>query len=216
MRMSNFLLRSGLWLLPLLAYAASPFLTVWTLREAIKTGDAAMLEHTIAWDSVRSTLRTSMTRVALDLPVNPGLATDTMVAAAEKPGMWQRIKRYVGTSTIDKLIETYANPEGLPELFKYRQTYRFYTSAEPEPEKTLANLPERAFKFWSRVKHAEFNSPTEFEVEVEDKSNPERRYTGLLQLHGFGWKLVELHIHTTKNPLGRLAAINAKRDPFER
>jgi hypothetical protein len=216
MGMTKFVLRSALWLLPLLVYAASPFLTVWTLREAIKTGDAKMLEHTIAWDSVRSTLRTSMNRVALDLPVNPDLASDTMLLAAEQPGMWQRIKRYVGTSTIDKMIETYANPEGLPSLFKYRQTYRSYVTAEPEPEKTLANLPERAIKFWSRVKHAEFNSPTEFEVEVEDKSNPVRRYTGLLQLHGFGWRLVELHIHTTTNPLGRLAAINAKRDPLER
>lgn len=214
--MIKFVLRSVLWLLPLLAYAASPFLTVWSLREAIKTGDAAVLEHAIAWDSVRSTLRTSMTRVALDLPVNPGITSDLQLAALEKPGIWQRVKRYVGSTTVDKLIETYANPDGLPALFKYRQTYRSYVSSEPEPDKTLANLPDRILKFWSRVKHVEFNSPAEFEIEVEDKSDPERRFTGLLQLRDFGWKLVELHIHTTKNPLGRLAQLNTGRDPLER
>jgi hypothetical protein len=214
--MTRFLFRAVLWLLPFAAYVASPFATVWLLRDAIKNSNTAALEHTIAWDSVRSTLRTSMTRVALDLPVNPELASETSLASSERTGIWQRIKSYVGTRTIDKMIETYANPEGLPRLFEYRKTYRTYVSGTVEPEKTLANLPERVSSFWSRVKHAQFNSATQFEMEVEDKSNPDRRYTGLLELRGFGWKLVELHIHTTKNPLGRLAELNAKRDPMER
>ena len=28
---------------------------------------------------------------------------------------------------------------------------------------------------------------------MEDKHTPDRRYTGLLELHGLGWKLTELH-----------------------
>lgn len=212
-------IRYLVWLLPFLAYAASPFATAWTLKESIKSGNAAVIDQLVAWDEVRITLRKSMTALALDRPMDfesPPGETTIAAAAARKPGMWQRVKGYFGTAAVDRLIARYANAEGLPTLFSYGQTYKRYVKGIEDPPKTLANLPHRMQEFWSRLRHVEFLSPTAFEIEMTDKTDPARRFTGLFQLRDWRWKLTELYVHTEKNPLPRLAAVMAARNPNER
>jgi hypothetical protein len=59
-------------------------LTAWSIREAIRSGDAAYLERKIEWDSVRGTLRTSLTDTALAAPTAEGAASN---APPAKPGL---------------------------------------------------------------------------------------------------------------------------------
>ena len=182
--------RLAIVLLVALAYAAWPFWSAWSLREAIKNGDTATIERRIEWDSVRATLRDSLARQAQLLPeVNA-------VGEAVKPTMWQRVKTAFGQPMLDRFIESYVTPEGLPQLFSYRKTYREKMKGEPD-EKTLA-FHDRMQRFWSRIHRAEFQSLTRVEIEMADKDNPGRRVVSTMELMGFEWKLVALRINEAK------------------
>ncbi len=214
--MLRFTARLTIWLVPFLLYAASPFATAWVLRESIKDGNAATVDRLIEWDSVRITLRKSMINLALDRPMMTSLTDETPLMSRSELGLWQRFKGYMGTNAVDGLIDRYANAQGLPKLFTYGQAYRRIVKGEVEPEKTLANLPERFWKFWSRIRHVEFLTPTVFEIEMEDKTDSTRRFTGVFEFQDWRWKLTELYVHTAQNPLGRIASVQAARNPQER
>jgi len=178
------------------AYLASPFITAWNIREAVKGGDATYLTDKIDWDKVKETLKSSLAAVALDLP-----ADDAGPAAPlPTPSLWQRLKAYWGRGAVDRLVESYANAEGLPKLFSYRQTYRDAVGHVDE-QKTLWNLPDRMGRAWSRVKRAEFLTPTRFAMEMADKTDPTRSFAGILEFTGLEWKLVSLHVHQSR-PVG--------------
>jgi hypothetical protein len=169
-------------------YVAYPVLTVWSIREAIRTGNSDYIEAKLDWPTVRSTLRDSM----LEYAIGP-----TPAAAPGSPppkvGFWQRIKNGLSRRAVDKMVESYVTPEGLPQLFGARQFYRENVSGE---QAALDSTPwhERAGSFWSRIKRAEFLSPTIFEIEMADRHDPSRHYIGLLRLRTFEWRLVELRV----------------------
>ena len=58
------------------AYVSYPLATVWTIREAMRIGDARYIEAKLEWPTVRETLRQSM----LEYAVGP-----TPVAAPGSP-----------------------------------------------------------------------------------------------------------------------------------
>ena len=169
-----------------MSYVASPFVAAWSIREALRTGDSAYLAETIEWPTVRETLRGSLMAFATGpVPVAN--------AAAEQPSLWQRIKAGIGRRAVDGMVDAYVTPEGLPQLFNVRQFYRENVSGQAAAD---AALPwhERAHLFWSRVKRAEFHSPTTFEIEIADRNDATRHYVGLLKLRGMTWKLAELRV----------------------
>ncbi len=65
------------------AYIATPFVAAWSIREAMQNGNSDYLERKIEWDSVRTTLRESLTQVALGTP-DPGTV---QAEAPPKPGL---------------------------------------------------------------------------------------------------------------------------------
>lgn len=172
-------------------YIAVPFWTAWSIREAIKSGDSAYLARKVDFASVRETLRPSLAQVALDIP-DPASGE-----AAPAPGLWKRIKSYWGRSAIDRLVDSYVTPEGLPKMFQWRQTYRQATGSASASSQALP-FRERFVKFWSRLKRAEFKSLTEFEIELRDQFDASRSHVGLLTLGGLSsgldWKLTELRV----------------------
>jgi hypothetical protein len=212
-------LRAIVWLLPFAIYAASPFATAWTLKEAIKSGNVPVIDTLIEWDSVRVTLKQSMTALALDRPMDFQVPPETSLAQssnAPKAGLWQRVKGYFGTAAVERMINRYANAQGLPTLFSYGQAYKRYVTGVEEPPKTLANLPSRMREFLTRIRHVAFVTPGAFEIEMADKTDPSRRFTGLFEFREMRWKLTRLYVHTDANPMRRMAAFLTARDPLER
>jgi hypothetical protein len=168
-------------------YAASPFVAAWSLREAIKNSDIATIERKVVWDGVRTTLRASIASNASLLP--------EATAAGERirPTVWQRMKTAFGHSMLDRFIESYVTPEGLPKLFRYRKTWNGTVRREAD-EEDHPEVLERAKAFYRRLIRAEFKSPTRIEIEMADRVTPDRRYVTVMELHGFEWKLAELHV----------------------
>lgn len=178
-------------------YVASPFVSAWSLREAVLRSDAAAIEPRVEWASVRQTLKSSLAREANLLPVA------TEAGAAVRPTMWQRVKSAFGSSMLDRFIETYVTPEGLPKLMDYRRTWKETTSLapiEPEPASRL----ERMKRFWDRIKRAEFVTPTKVVIEIADKNEPDRRYVSVMEMQGLGWRLTGLEVKS-KSTIERTA-----------
>jgi hypothetical protein len=172
------------------AYVAYPILTLWSIREAIRTGNTAYIEAKLEWPTVRESLRESLTEYAIGptAVAAPGSSPPSM-------GLWQRIKTGLSRRAVDNLIASYVTPQGLPQLFGMRQFYRDNISGE---QAALDAMPwhERAASFWSRIKRAEFHTPVEFEIEMADRNDPTRHYIGLLKLRGLQWKLAALRLRT--------------------
>ena len=191
--MKPLLVKALLVCLALIAYVAAPFVTTWSIREAVRNGDSVYLERAIDWPSVRQTLKPTLSRIALDMP-------DPETQPQVKPGMWQRFKAYMGEGAINRAIDGYMTPEGLPKLFSVRKAYRQYVSHQPDEAATLP-ITERIKRAWARVKRAEFTSLTSFEVDMADKWDENRIYLGKLELTGLGWQLKELRVKmlTTAN-----------------
>lgn len=168
-------------------YVASPFVAAWNLREAIKAGDTATIERKVVWDTVRSSLRASIAS-------NSALVPEATEAGERiRPTVWQRVKAAFGQSMLDRFIESYVTPEGLPKLFKYRKTWNGTMKGDIDDEDKPEFL-ERAKGFYKRLARAEFKTPTRIEIEMTDKFAPDRRYISVMELHGLEWKLAELRI----------------------
>jgi Protein of unknown function (DUF2939) len=169
-----------------IAYVGSPFVTAWGIREAVRNGNSEYLASAIEWPRVRETLKPSIARIALNLP-------DPDQDPAAKQGLWARFKAYWGQGAVNSLVEKYVTPEGLPQLFTLRKTYRDYVANDDEEANSLP-LSDRIARAWARVKRAEFTSLTSFEIDMEDKHDPTRVYLGKLELRPAGWKLTELRV----------------------
>ncbi|MGQ0457692.1 MAG: DUF2939 domain-containing protein [Hyphomicrobium sp.] len=187
--MSRLLAKAGLLILLAAAYIGAPFVTAWSIREAVRNGDSAYLERAVDWPSIRVTLAPSIQQLALDLP--PGAAE---AQATENLSVWQRVKAYFGGGAINTAIDSYVTPEGFTQLYKMRKAYRDYVSGQPD-ESTMPVF-ERIKRAWARVKRAEFTSATTFEVDTTDRLDETRLYLAKFEISGFGWILKELRVRT--------------------
>ena len=68
-------------------YLGSPMLAAWEIRQAIRTGDKATLEHRVDWTSVRATLNRSLA------PAQEVITEISEAAGAPKPGRRTRLDR---------------------------------------------------------------------------------------------------------------------------
>jgi len=182
--------------LPLvLAYLAWPIFSALEIRDAMVAGDTETLKRKIAWESLRGSLKTSISPETI--------ARLTADPDAPAPTLWQRIKAAVAPSMADSILDRYVTPENLPILLGYRRLYR--GGVRPalglqEPPTMLAGTwlagssVDRLASFWTRVRRAVFQSPTRFVLEVEDKYRPGRTYVGTFALQGWEWKLIGLTV----------------------
>jgi hypothetical protein len=194
--MKSFFVFLGVVLIGATIYVGSPFVTAWGIREAVRNGNSDYLASAVEWGSVRETLKPTIARIALNLP-------DPEQNPAASKGFWARFKAYWGQGAVNSLVDKYVTPEGLPQLFTLRKTYRDYVASDADEAGKLP-IVERIERAWARVKRAEFTSLTSFEIDMEDKHDPTRLYLGKLELGPVGWKLTELRVKfltTAKNAI---------------
>ena len=186
------------------AYVVSPFVSMWNLREAIKRSDTPAIETRVEWPRVRESLRASLADHANLFP----LAT----AAGEKvqPSIWQRVKGAFGATMLDRFIDTYVTPEGLPKLLDYRTMWR-ESVANDKPEPEAATKLERVKQFWARIKRTEFQTLTRIEIEIADRNVSDRHYVSVMELDGLGWKLTGLRV-TSADTSKRVAKLEVSRE----
>jgi hypothetical protein len=171
-------------------YVASPFRSAWLLREAIRNGDVATLETKIEWTSVRESLRASLAEMQ---------SPDT-AEGEPKPSLWQRGKAAITTMALNRMVESYVTPQGLPLLFARHQQLK--AALPGDAAQVPATWQERVADLYRRLKRAEFQTPTRVEIEVADRYSPDRRYISVLELIGFDWKLTSLRVVASSHAVG--------------
>lgn len=175
-----------------IAYIASPLVAVWSIREAMQSGNSAYLAHKLEWPTVRETLRASL----LEFAAGPAPVV-VHGAETQRQGVWQRLKSGISRRAVDSMVASYVTPEGLPKLFNARKFYRENISGQAAAD-AARPWHERASAFWKRIKRAEFLSLTAFEIEMADRNDPTRHVIGLLKLRGLEWKLTELRVRSVR------------------
>jgi hypothetical protein len=174
-------------------YVAAPYVTAWSIREAIRNGDAAYLEASIDWPRVKQSLKESMADYALGPVGDDASPSQADATASPPPGLWQRFKTAYGRRVIATMIDNMVTPTGLARLFSYRQGYNEKIRGIPD-EREAYPLHERIRRSWQRVIRAEFISPTRFAMEMRDKVIADRTFAGVLELQGRQWRLVHLEV----------------------
>lgn len=186
-----------------IAYAASPFVAAWQIRAAIKSGDTAALETAVAWDAVRASLRSS-------IALHTGLDVGPHAPPARR-SLWQRFKAHMGNRMLDRFIANYISPTGLVKLDRLRngrQPVPLPVGAEASlhmasargsgtgapPDARSADWWHKARAVVARIKRAQFTSLTSAEIEIADRSMPDRHYVARLDLTGTSWVLTELRV----------------------
>lgn len=173
-----------------IGYIAAPFYTAWSIRDAAKTGKPEVLARSVYWPTVKTTLKASLRQIAVP-------ANSVSPAAMENSGffsrLWLRVKKNVSHGVVDRLVEKYANPTGFAQVFNYGRVYRTQIRGMKDPEESLPLL-QKIKAVWARVKRAEFISMTRFEIDMIDKFEPGRMYSGVLELKNLKWMLMEVHV----------------------
>ncbi len=169
-------------------YLASPFYAAWSIRQAMKTDDVATLQQKVEWTSVRTSLRQSIAQHAQLLPA--AIAEGRKV----RPTMWQRIKAVFGASMLDRFMDRYITPTGLPKLYRLKTGYRTQVTGLPRDE--ALPVGQRVGSLLSRIHRAEFKSLSRVEFEIEDRDQPDRRIIAEMTLSGFEWKLTRLTVQS--------------------
>ncbi len=183
-------------------YLTSPLLAAYKLRNAMKTGDTGTIERMIAWSSLRASVKSTVARNAKLLPVAAKVAFNT------RPTMWQRVRSLFGHSMLDRFVETYITPEGLPKLYQAKTRWHERLKRPKQPAVIQAGIvPDQLVRVLRRIKRAEFKSPFRFVLEIQDRHVATRMIKSTFQLsnislHGFDWKLSKISI-SSLNPAAR-------------
>jgi len=167
-------------------YVASPFYAAWSIRQAMKTNDVALLKQKVDWTGVRASLRQSIAHHAQLLPA--AIAEGRRI----RPTMWQRIKAVFGASMLDRFLDRYITPAGLPKLYRLKTGYRTKVTGLPRDE-TLP-IRQRVDGLLNRLHRAEFKSFDRVELEIADRDQPDRHIVAEMTLTGFEWKLSRLTV----------------------
>lgn len=173
-------------------YVASPFYAAWSIRQAIKTNDVALLESKVDWTGVRFSLRQSIAEHAQLLPA--AIREGRKV----RPTMWQRIKAVFGANMLDRFMDRYITPAGLPKLYRMKYGYRTRVTGLPRDETIPAD--QRLQSLIQRIHRAEFMSFGRVELEIEDRDQPDRRIVAEMSLSGLEWKLTRLFVKSAPVP----------------
>lgn len=200
--MLRLLFKAGLVLAAVAAlYVASPFRAAWAIREAVTSGDTAHLATSVHWPGVRETMRQSMMTTALNLPDPDALEATAASVSAPPAGIWARFKRsvklYASRHVVDKMVDSYITAEGLPKLYRARQTQGRMMGAAGDAEDPIVRFSQ----VWSRIRRAEFRDLTTFAIEIEDQFDATQRYAAVLELREHRWILTALSIRSSNRAL---------------
>jgi hypothetical protein len=157
-------------LLLLAGYMASPFVTLWQLSQAARTGDIGALSARMDWDKVRNGLKQDIEDGIAGQPMQPQPATVQAAAASDDdlPPFGSSFVRHMAGNIVDRAV----SPERLAAAL----------SSGHGPGPAL----ESAF----------FTSPTSFEVALRPASeHPGQPPVRLkLRLEESGWKVTRVWV----------------------
>ena len=167
-------------LLTVAGYAALPYFNIYSLAQALKSGDRDTLENYIDWPVVRQKLKEELAAKMAAVAFGGGEKTDRDASGGEALG--KGIAGMLGPTMINNMVDSYVTPAGLAALIKNKTSGGNTSAGNPKINRdVLQNLT-------NSVKWAFFESPTTFVVHLQPPDKPE-----VVKLkfgfYGTNWKL---------------------------
>lgn len=159
---------------------ALPFWTALELKRAIRNGDAATVASRVEWETVRASLRQSLTEQA------PQEARRRFSRIPFIQRFAEKLAVSYSRPVVDKMVDSFGTADGLIRFFAWRETI-----SGPKPARTLYGI---ATEMSNRVKGVAFPSLTRLEVVMADRTDPKRHIFSAMELRSSGWKLTEVRI----------------------
>ena len=176
---------SGVTALALLvcAYTLSPMATAALLGNAIKTSNAGMMDALVDWEGVKTSLRASILQrldeKAQSRPVAAG------VIDSVKFTLTDTLSPYM----VDYILGQRISPEGFTLYMGPHSPMAEKVRAQGIDPDTLPSA-----NTLKRIRRAYFRDLTHFEIEIEDRWDPEKVLLAQLELRGFIWQLARVDV----------------------
>jgi Protein of unknown function (DUF2939) len=159
-------------------YTLSPMATAALLGHAVKSNNADLMNALVDWDGVKDSLRVSilarLEEKAQGRPAEAGLIDSVKFTLTDTLGPYM----------VDYVLNQRVSPAG----------FNLYMgSHSPMAEKVRAmgidpdTLPSA--NTLKRIHHANFRDLTHFEIEIEDRWDPEKVLLAHFELRGWMWQL---------------------------
>lgn len=165
------------------AYTLSPFASAYVLGHAIKTNNASLMDVLVDWDGVKSSLRASILR-RLDEK-----AQTRPVAAGVMESVKFTLTDTLSPYMVDYILGQRISPAGFA---------LYMGSHSPQAEKVRAlgidpdTLPSA--NTLKRIHRSNFSDLTHFQIEIEDRWDPEKVFLAELELRDFVWRLARVEV----------------------
>ncbi|PYD75401.1 MULTISPECIES: DUF2939 domain-containing protein [Novacetimonas] len=165
-------------------YAASPFVTLWSISSAIQSHDMHGLGQTLRWNSVRDSLKTQ----AIDELIGEKPADDDLPEFGSS----------FASTAVSNAIDVHVNEDNLGEIVDH---------LVPQGQGTNTVSP---IMFLQRM-HARFVKPGLFETSIvmpgHENETPLRLQ---MRIHAFQWKIHRIDLPTARQPLMEASATQAQ------
>lgn len=152
-------------------FAASPLIAAYRLHEAIAKGDVAAIEASVDFRSVRYSLKSSISQVMI---------ADAEARRAEM-GIIRRVGYKIGDAFAPYLVDRYLAKQVTPKGFID------YVRA-PLPPGT------RKRSMLQNIERARYAGLARFEIDVQDRTDPTRRYRAIFTRDWLTWRLTEVNV----------------------
>ena len=140
----------------LLAYVASPYVTLWQFKNVLESNDRTRMETYVDFRSVRESLKQQL---RAKIPRSEGTAEKKQDGFA---GLVERL----APALIDQLVDAFVTPDGLAALIADPQIAKQARAKNPNAIVGALTADKRLDS--SEVKHAFFTGPRDFMVNVQE------------------------------------------------
>ncbi len=165
---------SGFVVLLGVAYAVTPYLTMWRLYAALRDGDAAALAELVDWRSVRSGVKQDIAEGVIGMPERQLIVTNHL------PPFGAGFATGIAGNIVDR------------ELTPERVEATVHTLSTPDSHPAIAPSSSGI----RAIAHAFFDSPRSFDLRLRppgsDPEDPPLRVR--LELQGVSWKVVRIWV----------------------
>jgi Protein of unknown function (DUF2939) len=162
-------------------YTLSPFAAAGLLGQAVKTNNVDMLNRLVDWDGVRTSLRASILQrldeKSKNRPVEAGFIDSVKFTLTDT----------IGPYMVDYVLDQRVSPEGFILYMGPNSPMAQKVRAQGIDPDTLPSA-----NTLKRIHRSNFRDLTHFEIEIEDRWDPEKVLLAEFELRGWFWQLAHV------------------------
>ncbi|UUM28366.1 DUF2939 domain-containing protein [Acinetobacter colistiniresistens] len=170
-------------LLLMMAYLfASPYLTIYQIRQALKNEDTTALAHYVDFPSVRQDLKDQF---------NAALLKKFPEDEQGREGSFAALGTLLASSMVDKMVDMMVSPQGVSMLLqgkKLKEGLPYSVHSQPVQAETQKQSSPQQVKYRSH-----YQSLNQFVVEIQ-QAEQRSKMNVIMQRQGLSWKVTQIQL----------------------